>query len=196
MAIFNAPLDVPGHPAHACRTAVRMIERLETLNASFKERGMLPIEIGVGINTGDAVVGNMGADIRFDYTAIGDTVNLASRLEGLNKLYGTRIIVSATTKAGGGDAIFRELDLVAVKGKEQPVAIYELMTQQTELVAPFADALARYRDRSFEAALERFEDLARRYDDGPARLYALRCRELLADPPPLEWDGVFVAKSK
>ncbi|MBJ6723770.1 CHASE2 domain-containing protein [Geomesophilobacter sediminis] len=197
MAIYNAPLDVPGHPEHACNTAIRMIRRLETLNESFKERGMQPIEIGAGINTGDAVVGNMGADMRFDYTAIGDTVNLASRLEGLNKLYGTKIIVSGTTKEGGGhEGQYRELDLVAVKGKRQPVAIYELLLEPSPIQVPFAEALARYRARDFAAALAQFQKLVDAYGDAPSALYVSRCRELLENPPPQEWDGVFVAKSK
>ncbi len=98
MAIFNAPLDVPGHAEHACAAAVRMLEELKHLNEGFAERGMHTLDIGVGINTGPAVVGNMGADIRFDYTAIGDSVNLASRLEGLNKYYGSHILVSEDTR--------------------------------------------------------------------------------------------------
>lgn len=197
MAIYNAPLDVPGHPERACTTALRMIERLESLNKSFEARGMHSIEIGVGINTGDAVVGNMGADIRFDYTAIGDTVNLASRLEGLNKLYGTKIIVSGTTMAGGGhQGLFRELDLVAVKGKRQPVAIYELLAHESELQGRFAEGLALYRERAFEKACACFLGLSEEYGDAPSALYVARCRDLLEDPPPKDWDGVFVAKNK
>jgi adenylate cyclase len=197
MAIFNAPLAVAGHAGHACASAVKMFDRLRELNEAFARRGVPQIDIGVGINTGEAVVGNMGADMRFDYTAIGDTVNLASRLESLNKFYGTHILVSAMTKAQvGGGFVFREVDLVRVKGKYEPVAVYELMTTGEELAGDFAEGVALYRNREFAVALEHFSALAARTDDRASRLYVERCREFIAAPPPEEWDGVYVAKSK
>jgi adenylate cyclase len=129
MAIFGAPLDVSNHPEQACKAALSMLENLEKLNLEWIERDWPHISIGIGINTGEAVVGNMGTDIRFEYTAIGDTVNLASRLEGLNKLYGTEIIISKSTLEGLAPSQFfvRELDLVQVMGKEQPISIFELI---------------------------------------------------------------------
>jgi adenylate cyclase len=198
MALYNAPLDVDGHAAHACRTALKMILALNELNQSFVSRGIGTIDIGIGINTGDAVVGNMGSAVRFDYTAIGDNVNLASRLEGLNKTYGTHIIVSEFTKQlAGSDFQFRELDLVAVKGKHQPVPVYELMVVgDSELTDSFADALRMYREREFSQAIQIFERVAAQKQDKVSQLYAERCREFIASPPAAEWDGVFVAKAK
>ena len=198
MALYNAPLDVADHADHACRSAMKMMVKLAELNRSFIERGIQAIDIGIGINTGDAVVGNMGAAMRFDYTAIGDNVNLASRLEGLNKMYGTHIIVSESTRQmAGSDFHFREIDLVAVKGKQQPIPIYELMAgDDNELKDMFGDALRLYRSRDFMTALQKFEDIYTRKQDPVSGLYAARCREFIATPPAEEWDGVFVAKAK
>lgn len=198
MALYNAPLDVAEHADHACRSALKMMVKLAELNRSFVERGIQTIDIGIGINTGDAVVGNMGAAMRFDYTAIGDNVNLASRLEGLNKMYGTHIIVSESTRRlAGSDLLFREIDLVAVKGKLQPIPIYELMfCDDSEMRPIFGDALRLYRGRDFTAAVLKFDDLYTQNKDHVSRLYAGRCREFIASPPPEEWNGVFVAKTK
>ncbi|WP_333798539.1 adenylate/guanylate cyclase domain-containing protein, partial [Trichlorobacter lovleyi] len=198
MAIFNAPLDVPGHAEHACAAAVRMLEELKHLNEGFAERGMHTLDIGVGINTGPAVVGNMGADIRFDYTAIGDSVNLASRLEGLNKYYGSHILVSEDTRnqVPDGRFIFREVDRVRVKGKHLPIVMYELMITNLELLPHFEEGLEKYRAKQFVAAQQIFNRLVADYSDGPSRLYSNRCAEYLETPPPADWDGVYTAKSK
>jgi len=198
MALFNAPLDVPEHATHACIAAVRMMEMLKELNTGFTARGMNTLDIGIGINTGPAVVGNMGADIRFDYTAIGDSVNLASRLEGLNKYYGSHILVSEDTRSRVSDSrfTFREVDRVKVKGKQQPVVMYELMISNMEILPGFEEGLKRYRSQEFSAARELFEELAETYNDGPSRLYAGRCAEYIENPPPGNWDGVYTAKSK
>lgn len=198
MALFNAPLDVPEHAGHACSAAVRMLEKLKELNTGFTARGMHTLDIGVGINTGPAVVGNMGADIRFDYTAIGDSVNLASRLEGLNKFYGSHILVSEDTRnrVSDGRFTFREVDRVRVKGKQHPIVMYELMIANTEILPRFEEGLARYRSQDFVAARAIFDDLIARYADGPSRLYAERCADYMEYPPPGDWDGVYTAKSK
>jgi len=198
MAIYNAPLDLIDHPAAACRSAVRMLEALTELNRGFSAKKMNTIDIGIGINTGPAVVGNMGADIRFDYTAIGDSVNLASRLEGLNKYYGTRILVSEDARKSVSDErfSFREVDLVKVKGKCLPVVIYELMTDKSGILNDFEDGLKLYRVREFDKAGIIFDSLAEQYNDETSRLYLERCREYLAAPPPDEWDGVYTAKTK
>lgn len=198
MAIFNAPLDVSGHAEHACVAAVKMMEELTRLNVGFTERGMHTLDIGVGINTGPAVVGNMGADIRFDYTAIGDSVNLASRLEGLNKYYGSHILVSEDTRKQVSDGLFtfREVDRVRVKGKHLPVVMYELMIKNIELLPRFEEGLEKYRTKQFASAQAIFNQLASDYDDGPSKLYSCRCDEYLATPPPADWDGVYTAKSK
>ena len=198
MAIFNAPLDVPEHATHACTAAVRMLQELKELNKGLSARGMNVIEIGIGINTGPAVVGNMGADIRFDYTAIGDSVNLASRLESLNKYYASHILVSEDTKSQVPDDrfVFREVDRVRVKGKHKPIVMYELMIANADMVPRFEEGLTKYRAQDFVAAKTVFESLAETYSDGPSRLYIERCAEYLASPPPGEWDGVYTAKSK
>lgn len=198
MAIFNAPLDVQEHATHACCAAVRMLEELKTLNESFKSRGMHTIDIGVGINTGPAVVGNMGADIRFDYTAIGDSVNLASRLEGLNKYYGSHILVSEDTRIQVTDSrfIFREVDRVRVKGKHLPIVMYELMVSNQQILPQFEEGLEQYRAQRFDEAARIFSLLVDQYSDGPSRLYYDRCHEYIETPPPADWDGVYTAKSK
>jgi adenylate cyclase len=198
MALFNAPLDVPDHATRACSAAVRMIEELGRLNDSFSVRGILPLDIGVGINTGPAVVGNMGADLRFDYTAIGDAVNLASRLEGLNKYYGSHILVSEDTwRLIPSDRFtFREVDRVKVIGKQLPIVMYELMVFNYNILPRFEEALAMYRSRSFVKAKMVFDELVATSHDGPSRLYAGRCDEYIASPPPADWDGVYVATAK
>jgi len=198
MALFNAPLDVPDHAVRACTAAVRMLDELERLNADFIQRGMHPLDIGIGINTGLAVVGNMGADIRFDYTAIGDAVNLASRLEGLNKYYGTHILLGEETRNRISDQqfTFREIDRVRVKGKQLPVLIFELMVSNHKIRPRFEEGLENYRAGRFKEARLIFEELAATDDDAPSRLYVARCDDYIAHPPPTDWDGVYTATSK
>ncbi|HBR22599.1 MAG TPA: hypothetical protein DD713_08580 [Nitrospiraceae bacterium] len=198
MAIYNAPLNVTDHPEKACRTAIEMIDKLKEVNSSFKQKGLPPVDIGIGVNTGYAVVGNMGADMRFDYTAIGDTVNLASRLEGQNKYYGTHIILSEFTAGKVKDKfLLREIDLMKVVGKEKPVAIFELMTDgNNKLAEGFSEALKVYRAKGFQNVLDIFTGLIGEYNDPVAKLYAERCREYIQTPPPPDWDGVFISSKK
>lgn len=127
MAFFGAPKSDPEHAAHACLTALEMKRRLEDINREFKKEGIAELKIGVGINTGEVVVGNIGSERRMDYTVIGDHVNLASRLEGLNKNFGTSIIVSEYTRARAEGFVVRDLGEVEIRGKEHPVRIYELI---------------------------------------------------------------------
>ncbi len=196
MAFFNAPLNVPDHPDKACSCALRMLKELESLNTQLKINDIPAIAIGIGIHTGEAVVGNMGADIRFDYTAIGDSVNLASRLESLTKFYGVSVLVSEDTRQlVGNEFQFRELDLVRVKGKHKPVAVYELLTGSTEFSDSFAEGIRLYRERDFEKAHEIFERLSN-CNDKVSGLYVERCQTFLSDPPDADWDGVYVALSK
>ncbi|MCE5194316.1 MAG: adenylate/guanylate cyclase domain-containing protein [Nitrospiraceae bacterium] len=198
MTIYNAPLDVPDHPLKACQTAVEMLSELNIINESFKENGLPNINIGIGINTGYAVVGNMGADMRFDYTAIGDTVNLASRLEGQNKYYGTHIILSEyTAHRVKYKFILRELDLLKVVGKEKPVAIFELMTEQNEKLAEeFSKSLKFYRGKEFKKALASFKKLSTEHNDNVSKMYADRCNEYIKNPPSDSWDGIFISMKK
>lgn len=204
MAVFNAPVAVEDHPERACRAALNMIGRLSELNAQWKAAGYPAVEAGVGINTGEAVVGNMGAELRFDYTAIGDTVNLSSRLEGLTKVYSAKVIVSEETKLAAGDGfLFRELDMVRVKGKKGVTAIHELMGEApasaslVELSMMFSKAMELYRAGSFREAMDGFKDILKDYPgDGPSTVYLERCGKYLEDPPPPDWDGVYVAEFK
>ena len=198
MAIYNAPLEIEDHAVLACKSAVEMIKALDEVNEEFKKMGFPEIDIGIGIHTGDAVVGNMGTDVRFDYTAIGDTVNLSSRLESLNKLYRTHIIVSQSTRERikGNEFRFRELDMIRVKGKKIPITIYEInMDMDEELIDLYHKALSLYKSCDFKSALEYFSTLERDYNDATSGVFAERCRQLILNPPP-DWDGVYVATSK
>lgn len=202
MAIYNAPVELPQHAREAVLTALEMIKELKGLNEKIKKQGYPEIRIGIGINTGEAITGNMGTDMRFDYTAIGDTVNLASRLEGLNKLYGTNIIISSSTFQAIIDKEefkTRELDLIKVKGKKEAVRIYEVMVKDSPFIPAIEDyerALGLYRERRFKEALDIFRELANRFNDRASMLFAQRCLSYIESPPSDDWDGVFEAKEK
>ncbi len=205
MAFWGAPFEEKGHAEKACLAAVDMMDRMAELQKEWEEQGRPKLEIGLGINTGVASVGKVGSALRYNYTAMGDAVNLASRLEGLNKEYGTHIIVSELTfqEVKSPDLIFRELDLIRVKGKLQPVTIYELIGRRdgnaefAELAAAFAAARALYQQRKWREGQDAFENILSRWPgDGPARTYWKRCQEYLFDEPPQNWDGVFVMTHK
>jgi adenylate cyclase len=204
MAVYGAPLDQPDHPLRACRTALDMINALRKLQEKWAAEGRPQLNIGVGINTGEMVVGNMGSQMRFDYTVMGDSVNLGSRLEGINKEYGTNIVISEFTYDKVKDNLLcRELDSVRVKGKKRPVKIYELLgtkedTPQWEpFLVQFNDGLARYKKMQWDEAIAAFgRALEIRAGDPPAEMYIKRCRELKEHPPDGEWDGVFTMTKK
>ena len=205
MAFWGAPRSQPDHARLACSTALEMVQELERLNSEFRREGIPPLHMGVGLNTGLMAVGNMGSERRFDYTVMGDSVNLGSRLEGLNKEYGTSIIASEATLARAGDQLCsRFLDLVAVQGKREPTEAYELLPTngqsdqaRDEMLAAYTAGMDCYRRRDFRVALEYFEvALQHAADDRPSQLYRERCIELLANPPPADWDGVFVMTHK
>jgi adenylate cyclase len=204
MVYFGCPIADPMHPAQACRAALAMQRRLDALNDDWHRSGVPPLRMRIGVNTGTAVAGNMGTDEMFNYTIIGDCVNLASRLEGVNKQYGTRTIIGADTwQRVRGQFEVRELDWIRVKGKTEPVAIYELLAdkgQLPDLAARIRDryeeALSMYRagdwgraSRAFAAALELEPS------DGPSRVFTARCADYAAAPP-REWDGVHVMTVK
>lgn len=211
MAFWGAPFEEPGHAAKACNAALEMMKRVRELQKQWEAQGKPSLDIGIGLNTGVASVGNMGSVLRYGYTALGDAVNLSSRLEGLNKDYGTHIIVNETTYQSAKDDgfVFRELDLIRVKGKLQPVTIYQLMGQQEDLAAEgrteevrlqveqFACARELFRNRKWEAAQRAFQEFLDSWpEDGPSRTYWKRCQEYLFDEPPANWDGVFVMTHK
>jgi adenylate cyclase len=211
MAFWGAPFEEPGHAAKACNGALEMIQRVRELQKQWEAEGKPKLEIGIGLNTGVVSVGRMGSSLRRGYTAIGDAVNLSSRLEGLNKDYSTHIIANETTYQGAKDDgfVFRELDLIRVKGKLQPVTIYQLMGRQADFAADgstetvrlqveaFARARELYRGREWKAAQDAFQEILEKWPkDGPAGVYLERSKEYLASEPPAEWDGVFVMTHK
>ncbi len=212
MAFWNAPLDDAGHADHACATALDMLRELERVNSELTQeaaaegRAFLPLHIGIGINTGECVVGNMGSDERFAYTAMGDAVNLASRLEGQTKTYHVGIIIGEATRAAAASWAALELDLIAVKGKSEAVRIYALLGDAT--LAQTADflvkaarhdrMLASYRAQNWDGARAALvecraaaPELAGLYD-----LYAERIDHFTTNPPGTGWDGVFVMETK
>ena len=199
IAFWNAPLDQPDHAARAVRAALRCQDKLAALRPVFRERTGHDLHMRVGINTGQAVVGNMGSDSRFDYTMLGDAVNLASRLEGINKQFGTYTMLSQATRAAAGPAFAsRHVARVAVVGRAEPVEVYEPLwpaaaAPLATIHTAYAAALAAFTSGDFQAALDAFQALA---DADPAAAsYVARCQWLLADPP-AAWDGVCVMTSK
>ncbi len=192
MAFWGAPLADPGHARHAVQAARDMVAEMRALKPAFAARGWPAIEIGVGISSGEMNVGNMGSRFRAAYTVLGDTVNLGSRLEGLTKAYGVSIIVSEQTARLAGDLPFRELDRVRVKGKQEPVAIFEPIDDAQQADARrFAEALARYRARDWEAAAAIIGELDAAAPQALYTLYLGRIRHFRANPPAPDWDGVF-----
>jgi adenylate cyclase len=212
MAFWNAPLDDAEHADHACDSALAMIEALRGLNAELADeaarerREHRPLEIGIGLNTGECVVGNMGSEQRFDYSVLGDAVNLASRLEGQSKTYGVGIVIGEATRAAAASWAALELDLIVVKGKREAVRIYGLLgpaemadTAEFGALAERHEAmLTAYRRQDWDEASAALSE-CRRPGASLARLYDLyeeRIAYCRANPPGDDWDGVFVATSK
>jgi adenylate cyclase len=198
MAIWGAPIDEVDHAARACEVALKMQEALVALNKRWSKEGKPAVAIGIGLNTGAMAVGNMGSAARFDYTVLGDQVNLGARLEALTKEYGIDILAGETTaKAAGNGFVFREIDLVRVKGRHGAVPVFELVGRSNDkgvsVDMKFAEALALYRKHEFAAAREMFAALP---DDSVATTMAARCAVLVASPPDEDWDGVYDQKGK
>ncbi|GAB4111889.1 MAG: adenylate/guanylate cyclase domain-containing protein [Acidobacteriota bacterium] len=197
MAIWNAPLPSPRHAHLACKAALRMKKAVDA---------MAPLKMRIGINTGPMVAGNLGHRERMEYTVIGDSVNLASRLEGANKAFGTAVMISESTQAlVQNDFLMRRLDRIRVVGKQQPIAVYEVLADRSEPVSPELEDLVvshngileAYDTRDWERALELIDiHLSRFPDDTVAQTYQKRCRHFLEAPPPAEWDGVFALEVK
>ena len=203
MAFWGAPLPDENHAHNALRAAFGMIDAVKALDEPFAAKGWPAVRVGVGIATGDMNVGNMGSEFRVAYTVMGDTVNLGSRLEGLTKQYGVDIIVSENTAAAISDFAFRELDLVRVKGKNEPVAIFEPIGVRTELdedaaarLADYGKALALYRSRDWDGAQALFENLTERTGELLYNVYLDRIERFRHEPPAANWDGVFDHLSK
>jgi adenylate cyclase len=215
MAFWNAPLEDKQHQLNACEAAIDMLERIDELNR-LREReaqedghAYIPLNVGVGLNTGTCVVGNMGSDLRFDYSVLGDSVNLASRLEGQSKEYGFPIIVGSNTALAVKDKFaILELDFIMVKGKQQPEVIYAIAGREDvarsehfqRLRNLTIEMLACYRSRDWDGALAAIER-GRRSDDAHALallydLYEARIVGYVANPPPDDWNGAYALLTK
>jgi adenylate cyclase len=212
MAFWNAPLDDANHPLNACVAALELLRRLDDLNAERRREALkegkpvADMEIGIGISTGIGVVGNMGSDIRFDYSVLGDSVNLASRLEALTATYGLRILIAAeTARRCAGKFAIAEVDRVQVKGKQDPETVYTLfggneLAQNAQFVA-FHDAfhtmLIHYRARNWDKALDSLGQCREADQEGRCgkllAIYSSRITSFAANPPPPDWNGVFKA---
>ncbi len=204
MEFWGAPLNQPNHHEKACISSLDMLAKLQELQIKWKKEGIPSFDIGIGLNSGDAIVGNMGSSHRFDYTAIGDSVNLASRLEGLNKIYGTNILLSEHTfKSVKKSFCTRKLDAVRVKGKRKPILIYELLareeevdTKTAEFIHHFEEGLDLYFKKKWENAIDSFQKANNLKSDSASKLFIKRCKTFLSDPPPEDWDGVWEMKTK
>jgi adenylate cyclase len=215
MAFWNAPLSDASHEINACNAALDMQDRIADLNrvrveeAQSSGKQFISLQVGVGLNTGRCVVGNMGSDLRFDYSVLGDSVNLASRLEGQSKTYGMPIIVGSNTALAAKDKFaIIEIDFITVKGKTEPEVVYALMGRDDvansghfqKLRDLSSKMLSRYRSRDWQAALAAIEEGRIADESGKLNtlfeLYSDRIREFLESPPPDDWDGVYALKTK
>jgi adenylate cyclase len=203
MAFWGAPVADAAHARNAVLAALDMVDRAALMRPVFVAKGWPEIHIGVGVSTGAMNVGNMGSQFRMAYTVLGDVVNLGSRLEGLTKQYGVCILVSAATAQLVPDVVFREVDRVRVKGKLEPVAIFEplglakdLSSEQIRRAAELARALVDYRARDFAGALRRIAELEASAPEKLLAVYRSRIEHFIAHPPDPAWDGVFAHESK
>jgi adenylate cyclase len=215
MAFWNAPIDDSEHQINACEAAVDMLERIDELNKVREQEAeegghvYIPLKVGIGLNTGVCVVGNMGSDLRFDYSVLGDSVNLASRLEGQTKEYGFPIIVGSNTALAAKERFaILELDFIVVKGKKEPEVIYAIAGREDvaqserfqRLRNLIIEMLACYRNRDWDGTLEVIER-GRKSDEAQSlnnlyHLYEARIRDYMKDPPPADWNGAYQLLTK
>jgi len=200
MALYGAPVNVEDHALRACKSALALRAKIEEINQKTGQK----LNLRIGIATGEAIVGNMGSKTRFDYTAMGDTVNTASRLEGGNKFYGTRILVNAEAFGASQSVLaMRRIDRVRLKGKENPLDIYEVMGMAAELndegkllINEWHQALEYYRNQQWDEVEKRMNAfLLKAPGDGPTQAYLARIK-LLRQNPPEGWDAVWKFDSK
>ncbi len=205
IAFFGAPVPYDDHAVRACLASLDMQNKLAEMREQWKQDGTPLLYMRIGLNTGPMVVGNMGSEKRFDYTMMGNAVNLAARLEGANKNYGTFTCISEFTYEHAKDAVeVRELDLIRVVGIHQPVRLYELVArkgelteEQTKAFAYYHKGLELYRKQEWEEAAKYFNAVFKFIpDDPPSKVFIERCREFYNNPPGEDWDGVFTAAGK
>lgn len=203
MALWGAPVHFSGHALKACEAALAMHDAVQGLRREWENRGWPPLIPRLGLHSGPVIAGNIGSLELFNYTAIGDAVNLAARLEGVNKVYGTNILISdSTCRRVEGVMLVRDLDLIQVKGREQPVAVYELLGRRgaggtPEWLHLFEAGREAYRKQAWEAAADHFQRVLRlKPDDGPAQVFLERCRKFRLEPPPPGWQGIYALESK
>jgi adenylate cyclase len=202
MAFWGAPASNADHAVDACRAALACQDALRA--SGLKDDSGRPLRVRIGVNSGEMLVGNIGSEFRLNYTVIGDAVNVASRLEGANKEYGTEIIIGEETRRLAGDNInVRELDRLMVYGRVGGIAIYELLgmavggAKLPDWVSPYVSGLAAYRTRNFTAAISLFEQvLEARPSDQPARIMLQRCNQYLKSPPGDDWEATNAMKAK
>ena len=200
MAFWGAILEQKNHAELACETSLEMQEKLAELNKKWALEKWPVIKIGIGLNTGDAIIGNMGSYKRFDYTAIGDNINLGSRLEGLTKQYKVGILASEMTRKKAGEGfVFRKIDLVQVKGRTKPIWIYELVCRKNEItnsiqerIHTYEQGIELYLEKKWDKAIKEFEKI----NDASSQEFITRCTAFKKNPPSSTWDGVWVMKSK
>ena len=204
MAFWGAPLNDAEHPKHALQAAMQMLRELKPMNARFAAKGWPTVDIGIGVNTGNMTVGNMGSSFRMAYTVMGDAVNLGSRLEALTKVYGVHIIVSETVKSRVPEYLYRELDIVRVKGKAQSVAIFEPICEAgledkniKDELKFYREAIKLYRAKNWDLAELQFLNMQKAYPNTRLYLmYAERITYFRHYPPSEDWDGAFTYETK
>lgn len=206
MAEFGAPIHYQDHAKKACRAALEMQKKLGELRTKWKAEEKPQLKARIGINSGQMVVGNMGSDDVFDYTVLGDAVNLSSRLESANKFYGTYIMISGRTVQELDESfVLRELDIIKVKGKTEPIKVYELLAGDEKdlpestknLLKLYQQGLKKYKMREWQESMKYLEKaLELNKDDIPTQIYIERCKELIKNPPPNDWDGVLTLTEK
>jgi adenylate cyclase len=202
MAFWNAPTDQPDHANRALQAAKNMKKAMLELNKSFQEQGLDPINIGIGINTGSCVVGNMGSEKRFDYTVLGDAVNLASRLEGQSSAYGVDIVLGEKTAEELNQANLIELDMIAVKGKAEPIKIYTVLEDQSvdydEIYELQSTMLGAYRNQRWDEAAHLLTEIGKKVPQLEiyTHQFAQRINKFKISPPSESWNGVYVAETK
>ncbi|KAH6566393.1 hypothetical protein BASA62_006711 [Batrachochytrium salamandrivorans] len=205
MAVFGVPFSGPEDAVHACNTALRMRDLLVLSNKERSAQGKTTIKIGIGINTGMVLSGNIGSTKRMEFSCIGDAVNLASRTEGLTKFYGVTILVTEFSLQETGDAfLVRELEPVIVTGRKTSVRMYELLGRKGDTLPEsirntmdlYALAYSHYKQRQFVEAADIFQQAIDSYEDGPSKILLTRCEQYMDKPPPPDWTTVYVAEGK